>query len=93
MCLHTLRSKNIAVSVMCADARTRGIKCTGPTEFGPCLPELNLDYNNYYTHVMEYLDKIRQDLKSADCWDVDPRISAGLGAREKYSRHMKPTFP
>jgi hypothetical protein len=78
--LHTLRAKNVALSVMCADARTRGVECHGPTAYGPCLPLLTADLDDYYLHAKQYFDKIRQDLKDAGCWNVDPRISAGLGA-------------
>jgi len=70
------------VSVMCADARSRGVECYGPTEYGPCLPILDAQLDNYYLHVTQLFDKIRQDLKDSGFWNVDPRISAGMGAGE-----------
>ena len=72
---------------MCADARSRGVAVSGPTNHGPALPVLDAYLDNYYLHATEYLDKIRQDLKDAGHWNVDPRISAGLGAGEICHTH------
>ena len=86
--LHILRERKIATSVMCADARTRGNSCYGPTDTaGPALPVLDEDLECYYQHARNYLDKIRQDLKDVGAWDVDPRITAGMGAGKKQISH------
>ena len=59
----------------------------GPTDYGPALPILDDNLDCYYRHCTEILDKIRQDLKDAGVRDVDPRISAGMGAGEKDQAH------
>ena len=73
---------------MCADARSRGVAVSGPIKHWPALPVLDEHFDNYYLHATEILNKIRQDLKDAGFWDVDPCISAGLGAGEICQTHF-----
>jgi hypothetical protein len=72
-----LRSAEILLGVMCADACSRGIKCTVMPVYGP-LPLLPADgLDSYYQHVEEYTAKIVSNLKSAGCWQADPRLAWG----------------
>ena len=63
---------------MNADARARGKPCHKSSTH-ICLPTLGDGLETYYQHVDEYCNKLRQDLKEAECWEVDPRAAAGLG--------------
>ena len=68
------RADEIIYPVMCADALTRGVACK-PTKQWLLLPNVGSDtaLPCYYTHVGEITNKVTQELKSAGCWQADPR--------------------
>ncbi len=63
------------MSVMCADAKTRGVACVEQSPWCalPCVP--NLQLKDYYTHILEWASKVKADLKAAGSWLADPRES------------------
>ena len=72
-CVWALRGGEIVYPVMCADALTRGVPCK-PADEWLLLPQVpNPALPCYYTHVGEITNKVTQELKSAGCWQADPR--------------------
>ena len=65
------------MSVVCADARTRGCDCREVQNHG-VLPVLNEKLGDYYTRIAEFADKLKADLKRVGCWGVSPLKSLGL---------------
>ena len=62
---------------MCADARTRGCDCREVQNHG-VLPVLNEKLGCYYTHIAEFADKLKADLKRVGCWGVSPLTGLGV---------------
>ena len=71
------RSQALPVSVMCADARTRGCQCVEHPTCG-VLPQLNQKLGCYYMHIAEFADKLKADLKRVGCWGVSPLTGLGV---------------